>query len=197
MAKNSIQEVLIDKGRKLIQEKGYDALTARKLSESSGYSVGTIYNQFGNMDNYILLQNYITLDELYNFLQKARPAKTAYVRINNFLDAFVTFVMNNPQIWFLLFTFHLKRNPHELSKIYLRKIAMILKVPNAAFAEMFPSLSKKEKNVLLQALWMSVFSLSSFLSCENTYNFSKKSKQAICKTMLNAFLCGIISLQEN
>ena len=196
MAKNSIQEILIDKGRRLIQEKGSDSLTARKLSEASGYSVGTIYNQFGNMDNYILLQNYITLDELYKFLQKSKPAKNAYVRINNYLDAFVTFVMNNPEAWFLLFNFHLRKNPRELSKIYLRKIAMILKVPGEAFAEMFPEISKKEKNILLQSLWMSIFSLSSFLSCENTYGFSQKSKQAICKTMLNAFLCGIISLQE-
>ena len=59
MDKDNIQENLVNKGRELISRNGAEGLTARKLSDASGYSVGTIYNQFGNMDNFILIQNYL------------------------------------------------------------------------------------------------------------------------------------------
>ena len=58
MSKDKIQENLVNKGRELIRTKGAEFLTARKLSDASGYSVGTIYNQFGNMDNFDTLVTY-------------------------------------------------------------------------------------------------------------------------------------------
>ena len=57
MEKDNIQKLLIDIGRQIVREKGTEALTARKLSEASGCSVGAIYNQFSNMDNFVVIQN--------------------------------------------------------------------------------------------------------------------------------------------
>ena len=61
ITKDNIRRILISKGRLLVKEKGADYLTARKLAEASAYSVGTIYNQFGTMDNFVLEQNKQTL----------------------------------------------------------------------------------------------------------------------------------------
>ena len=53
-SKENIRTYLIGVGRQLVESKGMEYLTARKLSEASGCSVGTIYNQFSNMDNLIV-----------------------------------------------------------------------------------------------------------------------------------------------
>ena len=45
-AKDNVRRLLLDTGRRLVTEKGAEYLTARKLSEASGCSIGTIYNQF-------------------------------------------------------------------------------------------------------------------------------------------------------
>ena len=63
MTKDNIREYLIAKGRGLVTAQGAAFLTARKLAEASGCSVGTIYNQFANMDNFIMAENLQTLDE--------------------------------------------------------------------------------------------------------------------------------------
>ena len=52
--KDNIRKVLIKTGRRLVKEKGAGSLTARKLSDASGYSIGTIYNQYGTMDGFIM-----------------------------------------------------------------------------------------------------------------------------------------------
>ena len=69
MEKDNIQKLLIDIGRQLVREKGTDALTVRKLSEASGCSVGAIYNQFSNMDNFVIIQNFMTLKALSSTLE--------------------------------------------------------------------------------------------------------------------------------
>ena len=40
--KDNIRKILVARGRQLVQDKGADYLTARKLAEASGYSVGKI-----------------------------------------------------------------------------------------------------------------------------------------------------------
>lgn len=46
--KEQVRTNLLNIGRKLVIEKGADYLTARKLSQASNVSVGTIYNQFSD-----------------------------------------------------------------------------------------------------------------------------------------------------
>ena len=75
--KEQIRKNLLKVGRKLVVEKGVDFLTARKLSEASNTSIGTIYNQFATMDNFILEQNMQTLDEMYGFMSIIIPALSA------------------------------------------------------------------------------------------------------------------------
>lgn len=43
--KDDIRQKLINAGRRLVAERGIEFLTARKLSESSGCSIGTIYKE--------------------------------------------------------------------------------------------------------------------------------------------------------
>ena len=196
MAKDSIQDILIKKGRELIWSKGSEFLTARKLSEVSGYSVGSIYNQFGNMESFILLQNYITLEELFDFMKKSKPSENPYITINNYLDAFVTFVLNNKNFWSLLFNFHIKNSSKNLSRLYLRKTSEILGLINEPFSKLYPAVQKKDKTVLLNTLWLSLFALSSFLSSDNSSSLNIKHQKTVCKLLLNTYLAGILILPE-
>ena len=79
MTKDNIREYLLAKGRELVVSQGAAFLTARKLAEASGCSVGTIYNQFANMDNFIMAENLQTLDELAGSLRKLSPDSSAFV----------------------------------------------------------------------------------------------------------------------
>ena len=81
--KEEIRVDLIVKARELLVDKGLDFLTARKLSDYSGYSVGTIYNQFKSMDNLIVWENCQTLDELYGALTTADMGSDAYKNLNS------------------------------------------------------------------------------------------------------------------
>ena len=196
MGKDNIQENLVSKGRALIQEKGAEFLTARKLSEASGYSVGTIYNQFGNMDNFILIQNYLTLDALYNRLAKLRASGTAYQRLNLYAQEFIDCVLENKNLWFLVHNFHLHNNSRRFSKIYLRRVVEITQLVENAFKSLFPDIPLPERILSLQVLWLSLFSLSAFLTTDTLDSFSKINKRSLCELLLNTYLAGMKVLEK-
>lgn len=196
MNKDNIQENLVSKGRDLIKEKGAEFLTARKLSEASGYSVGTIYNQFGNMDNYILVQNYLTLDSLYNRLVKLNACGTAYQRLNLYAREFINFVLENKNLWFLVHDFHLHNNKRRFSKIYLRRIVQITQLAENSFKILFPQIKIPERILMLQVMWLTLFSLSAYLTTDTLDSFSKINKKTLCELFLNTYLSGLKILEK-
>jgi len=166
MSKDNIQENLIQTGRAIVEQKGVEFLTARKLSEASGYSVGTIYNQFGNMDNFILIQNYLTLEALYK----------------NF--------------WFMVYKFHLNQSERSFSVTYLKHISKMIMLIDKTFKELYPNLKTKKRYVSVQVLWITLFALSSLLTTDSLKTYSKLKQIKICAFVLNTYLTGIKFLEK-
>lgn len=195
-AKDNIHNILISTGRELVKDKGADFLTARKLSEASNCSVGTIYNQFSNMDNFVLAQNMQTLDELYIYLSKLMKDGSEYKNLNRYLDGFVSFVLANPNLWFLLYRFHLQAEVKKLPKDYLRKLVKITKIWEPSFDEVFKDIEIQERRLSMQVLWLSLFSMSSFLTTKALDNFSRLNKKVVSKLLLNTYLAGLSVLKK-
>lgn len=195
MAKDNIQENLIQTGRQIIEEKGVEFLTARKLSEASGYSVGTIYNQFTNMDNFILIQNYLTLDALYQRLNEVK-ADFAYDRLNAYISVFTEFVMNNQNFWFMVYKFHLNQSERSFSITYLRRISKTVMLINQAFKDLYPDLNTVKRHASVQVLWITLFALSSLLTTSAVKSYSKIDQTKICSFLLNTYLTGIKFIEK-
>ena len=195
MEKDNIQNLLIHIGRKIVKEKGASALTARKLSEASDCSVGAIYNQFSNMDNYVLVQNYITLDELSEKLQTVEKTDNPFVDMNNLLQNFVTFVLENNNLWFMLYNYHLTSR-RRFSFYYLRKVASLIKIVNEYIEKIVPKMDAPERLLSAQVLWLTLLSVSSFLTNDSLNGLSKVNKTTLCRILLDTYLAGLTVLEN-
>ena len=118
--KAEVRAWILEVGRKLVVEKGSEFLTARKLSEASGCSVGTIYNQFANMDNFIIEQNLQTLAELSQVLSEVMVGSDFYRYLNRAVDAYMDWIDNHKNLWLLLYDFHLRNDNKTLPRFYKR-----------------------------------------------------------------------------
>ena len=196
MEKDNIQNLLLETGRKIVQEKGTEALTARKLSEASGCSVGAIYNQFSNMDNFVVIQNYMTLDALSSRLEKVAVTDDAFADMNAFLREFVNFVIENKNLWFMLHSFHLRNNNRTFSYFYLRKVVKITGLINKLLIRLVPNMERPERILSSQILWLTLFALSSFLTKDILDSFTKVNKETICQLMFNTFVAGLSVLEK-
>ena len=196
MEKDNIQNLLLETGRKIVQEKGTEALTVRKLSEASGCSVGAIYNQFSNMDNFVVIQKYMTLDALAGCLEKVQKTGDAFADMNAFLHEFVNFVIENKNLWFMLHSFHLRNNNRTFSYFYLRKVVKITGLINKLLIQLVPNMERPERILSSQILWLTLFALSSFLTKDILDSFTKVNKETICQLMFNTYVAGLTVLEK-
>ena len=196
MEKENIQDLLIGIGRKIVCEKGTEALTVRKLSEASGCSVGAIYNQFSNMDNFVIIQNFMTLKALSLTLEKVPETGEPFVDANALLQSFVDFVLKNKNLWFLLYNFHLTHPKREYSFYYLRVVVKILSHINKTLSKTVPEMERPERLLSSQVLWLCVFALSAFLAKDVLEPLSKAKEENICQIMFNTYMAGLTVLER-
>lgn len=191
--KAEIRALLIKTGRELVVQKGAEFLTARKLSEASGCSVGTIYNQFANMDNFVIAQNMLTLDDLVLAMRQIVPSQDSYKNLNMYADVYAGWVLGHENLWFLLFNFHLHHKGCGLPVAYLRRFVRLAEVWKTDFEREVGRFGRKEKKLFRQVLMLAMFSLSSFLA---TQQGGKHSRKNICKLLLNCYLAGLKVLRQ-
>lgn len=194
--KEQVKSSLLTVGRKLVVEKGVAFLTARKLSEASKVSIGTIYNLFSTMDNFIMAENMMTLDELYQEMKVIVPAANPYLNINRYTDVFSAFVINHPQLWQLLFREHLDYHGQSRPLAYLKKVRRIESFFEQQIGLMFGKMRTAERRLAGQVLEMSLFALSGFVSGQGWDNLRQANKQNVCKLLLNTYLAGLASLKK-
>lgn len=183
-------------GRDLVRQNGAAYLTARKLAEASGYSVGTIYNQFSNMDSFIMAENMLTLDELQTYLGRLVPDSSAYKNLNRYLDGFVNFVMTNRNLWFLFYSFHLSSGVKRLPTAYVRKLVSLTDIWKPSFDEVFPAY--RRSGAAAGNAGIMAFSVFDEFFFDNgcADNFSHLNKKTVCQLLLNTYLAGLRGLKE-
>ena len=192
--KEEIRVDLIIKARELLKNKGLEFLTARKLADYSGYSVGTIYNQFKSMDNLIMWENCETLEELSEYLKKAELGSDAYRNLNRILDRFVEFVLENKSLWFALYDFHFTNTVVHYELFYLKRIIKIVQILENNIHKLFNKIPDKERKVSTEVLFTTVFALSSLLTTKN--EFARLEKKYVVRVLFNTYLAGMSYLKK-
>ena len=192
--KEEIRVDLIVKAREVLVDKGLGFLTARKLSDYSGYSVGTIYNQFKSMDNLIVWENCQTLDELYDALAAVDMGSDAYKNLNKLLEKFVEFVFDNKNLWFTLYNTHFQNTMETYKIFYLRRIIRIVQLLENNLHKLFSNVSDKERKVSTEVLFITVFALSSLLTTEK--DFARLEKKYVMRVLFNTYLAGFSYLGD-
>lgn len=192
--KEDIRVDLIIKAREMIQDKGLEFLTARKLSDYSGYSVGTIYNQFKSMDNLVMWENCLTLDELIEKLNTVEMSSDVYKNLNRLIDKFVDFVLENKNLWFTLYNFHFKDISDKYAVFYLRRILKIVQFLESNLSKLFTKISANERKVSTEVLFTSLFAISSLLTSER--EFQRLSKKYVVRVMFNTYLAGMSLIER-
>ena len=192
--KENIRELLLQTAQSLVEDKGAEYLTARKLSEASGCSVGTIYNQFASMDELFAALNIATLADLQTAMKRVAVGPNAYKNLNAWLDSFVSFVLANPNRWFLLYNYHLRGG--HLSAEYRQQIISLTQMWQKSFDAVYAHLNARKRRLARQVLWLSLFALSSFLTTKVIDNLSMVNKKNLCKLLLNTYLAGIAVLKK-
>lgn len=109
--REELTELAVQAGRQLVAEQGPAALTARNVAQAIGYTPGTLYNVFENID---ALAAAINIESMLTFAEKLRrlstQSQTTEDRVRHIAFAYLEFHKDEPQLWSLLFAVPLEHH---------------------------------------------------------------------------------------
>ena len=103
-----LRELILDAAQEIIDRSGLAGLSAREIARAIGYSPGTIYNMFTNLDDVVLSVEGRVLDALDQRLSDIpETGGNPEARLVEIAHVYLAFTREKPRLWNLLFEHHL------------------------------------------------------------------------------------------
>lgn len=149
-----IREMVLDAAETIVIDEGFHALTVRKVAMEIGYTVGSIYMVFANMEDVIMHVKGRTLDELAEQLRRLEPRETAEQQILALANVYLEFAYRHFNRWRMIFE-AIKDAP--VPEWYQQKTREMFLIVEEPFRKLLPDPTDLEQaHLAAQALWSGV-----------------------------------------
>lgn len=158
-SRDELLTLALDAAEKIVESEGISALTARRVAKEIGYSVGTIYNLFDNLDDLSLHVKARTLDALYAHISgipEGNDVESDFLRLNT---AYFEFLADNPNTWGSILD-RVGADGKPLPEWYLEKVALPFSVVEAALNPLFQEVGRDDAAYAAHTLWCGVHGIA-------------------------------------
>ena len=176
--------------REIAEAEGLRGLTARRIASRIGYSVGTLYNVFVNLDDLIVHLNGSTLDQLHQTLGQGRRSSAPEADLRVLLAAYVRFTHERRNLWNLLFEYHLPEG-QGLPDWYTAKIGNLMALVEDALAPLFRVDQAAERHRSARVLWSAVHGICTLSGAGRLGVVGAESADRMTEALLSTYLAGL------
>jgi len=140
----------------ILSREGLQGLSTRKVASAIGYTVGTLYLVFKNLDELILYVNAAALDELHAVLQSALGQETVPpAQLSAMAHAYLHFARDNFARWSLMFT-HRMPGGMTLPDWFHDKVRSLFTLVAVPLKQLNPKLEANAYQQATHVLWSGV-----------------------------------------
>ena len=165
-SRQELRDMIITEGHRQMTANGYASFSARKVAKRIGYSIGTIYNIFGTLDDLVLAINGRTLDLWREYLE-ARLDNLEQGRLQQAVEAYFEFAVLHRNAWNAVYDFHLPEN-EEPPEDYVEKVVAIKNVVVEEIAAALPA-GRREEAVSLSYSLLAIVHGHCFFTLNGTF----------------------------
>ncbi len=189
-----LRELIIDASTELIQAHGLAGLSAREIARRIGYSPGTLYNVFENLDDLILTIEGRLLDRLTEALSDVPDGQNAKQGVHRLAQAYLDFTHRNPNLWNLLFEHHLPSG-RDVPAWYQAKLEGLLLRVERALAPAMPGADAHAVGRAARVLWAGVHGITSLSTTDKLSVVSAESARLVVDDLVATYLAGLSEQQ--
>jgi AcrR family transcriptional regulator len=188
--REQLKELAINAGSKLIINQGFGRFSAREVAREIGYTIGTIYNVFGNYDELILHINAKTLDLWYDYTE-CELKKTKGSKIKFLAKSYLEFSKENYNLWLALFEHHLPKDA-EVPEWYQKKM---LKLFGLVEQVILPEVNNNHKKAQQAAkvLWSGIHGIATLSHSGKLEVVGSDSAKVLADSLVENFMSGLTS----
>lgn len=174
----------------IIVEQGPGGLTARKVAGEIGYTVGTLYLVFENLDDLIMHINARTLDRLHQIMTDVETQNLAPedrpIRLG---QIYIHFAYSDPHRWTLIFE-HRPTGDRPTPEWYVEKVMRMFAVVEETIQPLAPRRSESEISEAARALWAGIHGICILGITQKLGDVGEDSVQNLARSLMVNYLSG-------
>lgn len=158
--RGELHQLALDAARRITEREGLRGLRARQIARDIGYTIGTLYNLFEDLDDLILHMNGETLDALYATCSRAPGGKDTVADLSALASRYLQYTRDHPKLWNAVFQHKLPVG-QKTPDWYEEKVARLLLLEQTALTSVFPDGQDEQLEHHARVLWTSLFGMAS------------------------------------
>jgi AcrR family transcriptional regulator len=190
-----LRELILDAAQEIIEAQGLAGLSAREVARRIGYSPGTIYNIFANLDDVLLNVEARVLDALEQRLAEVPQANDGRGRLIRIAHVYLAFTQEKPRLWNLLFEHHMPPGA-ELPAWYQQKLEGLMAQIERALAPHFPPGSDHDRQRAARALWAGLHGITSLSTADKLSVVTTETAGRLIDELIGTYLYGLARQQD-
>lgn len=186
-----LRQLILDAAAAIIEAHGLAGLSAREIARRIGYSPGTIYNMFENLDDVVLNVEGRVLDALDERLAaelaKGGDQKTLVLQL---AQTYLAFTHERPKLWNLLFE-HYMPGGVDTPPWYQEKLERLMSRVETAVAPLYPPDAALERQRAARVLWAGVHGITSLSTANKLSNVTSDAAALLVTDLVSNYLAGV------
>lgn len=186
---DELRELILRAAEDIIEKRGLTGLSAREIARRIGYSPGTLYNMFENLDDLILHVEARLLDQLDRRLHQAVEGVSGEEAVRRLARAYLGFTNERPQLWNLIFEHNLPTGT-RIPDWYAEK----LNSPCRRFEDALQPIKDFDSQSLkraARALWAGIHGVTALSTAEKLSTVTSSDAVELLNNLLETYLAGI------
>lgn len=189
-SREEIRSMALVAAEQLVSEQGYEGLSARKVASAIGYTVGTLYLVFENLDDLILHINARTLDRLYRRMEEVQTdCRDPGYCLQQLGQTYIGFASDNPYLWKMVFKHRLPEG-QQVPAWFQEKVHRMFAMVEAQLKPLAKNRSHAEIAQAAGALWGGVHGICMLALTGKIGVAGEVSAQDLTQTLMNNYLQG-------
>jgi AcrR family transcriptional regulator len=189
-SREEIRQMALQAAESIVTQGGYKALSARKVASEIGYTVGTLYLVFENLDELVLHVNGRTLDLMNTWLeQRVDVDRKSSETLCQLASSYIEFAEQNLSRWNMLFEYITEKG-NQLPAWYEEKIGRVFSLIEKALPVINDPIDQASDEQIARVLWASVHGICTLRIRQRLDLAGGQSTEAMTHLLIKNFIRG-------
>lgn len=194
-SREELKEMALSAAELLLQSEGLKALSARRVAAEIGYSAGSLYTVFTNLDDLCWQLNARTLAQLLEQLD-ATAAESPEHCLLAYGKAYLAFARENPERWSLLFEHGTASDVAAPEWLNVRILSLFARVEQC-LKQLKPDMEGDALALTARTLWSGVHGIAVLALRQKLFVDGELAAELMLQQLIQHYLKGWLAEENN
>ena len=189
-SRDELKALTLDAAERLLARSGGQGISARQIATEIGYSPGTLYNLFADLDELLLHVAARTLDAMLEEAGSALTARDPEVALMQLAHFYFRFTRDHDAAWRLVVHYQMDAG-RRLPNWYRARVGRVLAMVERAVDPLFAGRSRVERRLSALTLWAAMQGICSVGRSSAVAPNPERTVMALSQDLVTNYVAGM------